>query len=242
MKFLKLLSLCISLCAMQAAAAAEEKSPAEPLLKPYSATYSVGWGRNVLGEGVITLSADGDPDCYRFESRTHPIAPVRWFYGSPRETSLFCVRDGQIRPKRFEYFNDKREKDNFTLDFDWFQRKVKTLYRGELTQRDLPEAAYDRFVIQLAGRLWAQQQQDKAQPEPLELVMIDDDRIATYRFVIAGLEKVETPAGRFEALRVDRVDRKDKSLHSWLAPERDYLPVKIEKIEDGEVTLRMLLK
>jgi hypothetical protein len=221
--------------------AAADAAPVTPLTA-YVAVYSVAWGGNTLGEGSISLAPQMDKGCYRYESQTRPIAPVRWFYGAPRETSLFCIRDGELRVQRFEYFNDKRKKDNFTLDFDWNTNQVRMLKGGELSQRALPGLAYDRFAMQQAVRLWAVAQVGKQDVPPADFVMVEDDRIVTYRFAIAGTETVETPAGRFEALRVERVDSPHKTMRSWLAPSRDYLPVKIERIEDGEVKLRMLLK
>lgn len=226
---------------LSAIANAQEAAP-QPALTPYVAIYSVGWGANTLGEGSISLAPIMDKDCYRFESQTKPVSFVRWFYGSPRETSIFCLRDGVIRAQHFEYVNDKREKDNFTLDFDWKANKVKTLKKGELTQRELADVAYDRFVLQQALRLWVMAHAADEKPEPADFVMVDDDRIVTYRFAITGREMVETPAGTFDALRVERINDPRKSLRSWLAPARDYIPVKIERIEDGEVKLRMLLK
>ena len=215
---------------------------ATPVLTPYVAVYSVAWGGTALGEATVTLAPQIDKDCYRYESQTRPLAPVRWFYGSPRETSLFCLQDRSVRARHFEYHNDKREKDNFTLDFDRSGRRVKTLKGGELSQRELEVVGYDRFVIQQAVRLWAMAHAGEADPEPVEMLMVDDDRIATYRFAVTGRETVDTPAGRFDTVKVERVDNPNKTLRSWLAPEREYMPVKIERIEDGKVKLRMLLK
>lgn len=215
---------------------------AEPKIGTFSSSYSIAWSGNALGEASITLTALPEADCYRYETQTKPVALVRWLYGSPRETSQFCVREGVIRPSHFEYRNDKREKDNFTLDFDWTTRKLKALKRGVLTERDLPETAYDRFVLQLAVRRWVQLHVGKESPPPTEFHMADDDRIVVYKFMLVGNEVLETPAGKFETVRLERVDNPKKSLRIWLAPSRDYTPVKIEQIEEGEVKLRMLLK
>jgi amino-acid N-acetyltransferase len=44
-----------------------------------------------------------------------------------------------------------------------------------------------------------------ARPE-MDFTMVDDDRIKPYRFAIVGHESVETPAGRFDTVRVERID------------------------------------
>lgn len=214
---------------------------APPSFEPRSDVYDVEWSGMTLGRGTITL-APLERGCFRYASATEPVALVRWTYGSPRETSEFCVEDGRIRPRRFEYQNDRRAKDNYTLDFDWSTRTVKTIKGGNVSLRELPGNSFDRFVMQQAVRLWVIDHQADAEPGPGEFTMVDDDRIKTYRFAITGRERIETPAGSFDTIRVERIDNPEKSSRFWVAPERSFVPVKIEHLEDGKVKLRMVLK
>lgn len=209
-------------------------------LKARSDRYQVQWGSVSLGAGTIKLTPLGN-DCYRYESITEPVALVRWTYGAPRETSEFCLVDGEVRTQRFAYHNEKRSKENFTLDFDWKKRVVRVLRNGDLSLREFEGVVYDRFVIREAARLWARQHAgDKTRAEA-DFTMVEDDRVRTYRFAITGKETVETPAGRFETLLVERIDNPRKSYRYWLAPAREYLPVKIEHLKDGKAELRMQL-
>jgi len=209
--------------------------------EPRSDRYEVSWGSVGLGEGTISLSPL-ESGCYRYESVTEPLAIVRWTYGSPREISEFCVVGDRIVPKHFAYSNDKRSKDSFTLDFDWSAHKVKTIKGGEVKLRELPDNAYDRFVMQLVVKQWLLRNLGVAKPAPIELQMVDHRRIKTYRFALTGRERVQTPAGSFDTLLVERVNVADTSMRFWVAPERGYIPVKVQRIEDGEVKLQMLLK
>lgn len=205
-----------------------------------SDSYDIEWSGIALGVAQISLTgADG---CWRYESQTRPMALVRWTYGAPRETSTFCVEDGRIRARHFEYVNDKREKDNFTLDFDWDKRQVKTIKGGNVQMRELPGEAYDRFLLQQAVRQWVMRNDKDEKPEPVEFTMVDDDRMKTYRLAITGREKVKTAAGSFDTIRVERIDNPEKSSRFWVAPARAYVPVKIEHLEKGEVKLRMSLR
>lgn len=217
-------------------------APAAGIFEARSDAYDIEWNGITLGEGRISLVETGD-GCYRYESTTEPMALVRWTYGKPHEISEFCVDDaGRIRPRHFEYVNDKREKDSYSLDFDWEARQVKTIKAGNVSMRELPEQAYDRFVLQQAVRQWVVKNEGKAQPEPVEFTMIDDDRIKTYRFAIVGRETVKTRGGKYETIRVERVDNPEKSSRFWVAPSRGYVPVRIEHIENGEVKLRMSVR
>jgi hypothetical protein len=211
------------------------------LLKTGGMNFDVDWNGIPLGDATIALAAADGKDCYRYESETRPVGAVRWLYGSPHETSLFCVRDGVIRPSHYEYRIDKRPQDGFSLDFDWAARKVRTVKDGRVTVRDLPEIAYDRFGLQQAIRLWVMQQADTTRRSEAEFVSVDDKDINHYRFAILGHEKVETPVGIIDAIRVDRIDSQTRSTHSWVAPSRDYHVIKVESLNRGDVELKMLV-
>jgi hypothetical protein len=204
-------------------------------------SYDVTWHGMNMGRGTIAL-VPLDHHCYRLRSTTRPMALVRWLYGAPGETSEFCRIDGRIEPRRFEYQIDGREQDDFTLDFDWPKRTVKTIKGGEVRVRDLPGPAYDRFVLHIVIRQWVMEHAgDEARVER-EFLMVDDKQIRPYRFAISGRETIDTPAGRFATVRVERTDNPDKSSRFWVAPDRAFIPVRIEQIEKGKQTVLMELR
>jgi hypothetical protein len=211
---------------------------AEPKLPELNMKYAVTWRGMGLGSAVITLKPQGEAGCYRYESQSEPAGLVRMFYGKPRETSDFCLRGGKVVPQRFEFHNPKSADDSYTLEFG--AGKVRG---GDKTERDIPADAQDRFGIQQAVRLWVLEHL-KSEPgaETVEFAMVDNRRIRRYRFAITGRETIEVPAGRFETVLVQRVDDKKKTTKFWLAPERDYMPVRVEQVKQGTVELRMVLK
>lgn len=232
---LSTLLLATSLTAAGAAAAAAQ----DALPTARSDRYTVEWGSVSLGEGVITVTPKGN-GCFEYLSTTDPIAVVRWTYGKPTETSEFCVRDGKVQAQRFAYRNDKRSKDSFSLDFDWQSRRAKLIHGGDVTEIKLEDGTTDRFSIREAVRLWVIGVGGKTGAEQ-DFSFIDDDDLRHYRFAIKGTETVKTAAGSFETIRVERIDNPKKSYRYWLAPTRDYAPVKIEHINKGKVELRMSL-
>lgn len=201
--------------------------------------YSVEWGSVTLGTGVISLKAVGD-DCFEYQSTTEPIALVRWTYGAPMEFSQFCVHDDQVYPSHFKYSNDRRSSDNFTLDFDPKTQRVKMIQGGDVTEIRVPDPVYDRFSIQEAVRLWAAHNAGRTGQER-DFAFLDENKLRTYRFRIQRRESVQTPAGTFDTVLVERIDNPKKSYRYWLAPSREYIPVKIEHINKGKTELRMAL-
>jgi hypothetical protein len=207
---------------------------AEPVLPELQLRYAASWGGTSLGQIVITLKPQGGPDCYRYESVSDPVGIVRWFYGKPREVSEFCISGGKVVPKRFEFVH----RDGFTLEFDTAAGKVRDA-KGR--SRDIPPGAQDRFGLQQAVRLWAMANAS-TKDASAEFPMVDEDRARTYRFAITARETIQIPAGTFDTLRVERVDNKRRISRYWIAPERDWMPVKVETGKDGKVQLRMELK
>jgi len=206
---------------------------AEPKLPELKVAYAISWNGMSLGNASITLKPGDRPDCYRYESVSDPVGIVKMFYGQPRETSEFCVRGGRVVPKRFSYDN---RGDSFTLTFE--PGRVRD---GKGGVREIPANAQDRFGIQQAVRLWVVARAFKKDPGTVDFTMVDDERIKTYRFAITAYEDIETPAGRFETVLVQRVDNPRRSSKFWLAPSRDFMPVKVEQHKDGDSDLRMVL-
>jgi hypothetical protein len=218
-------------CALGATSAAA----AEPKLPELKLRYAAAWNKMNLGEIVVTLQPDEQPDCYRYQSDATPVGMVRWVYGKPREVSRFCVSGGKVVPKHFSY----EARDGFTLEFDVAAGKVKDS-RGQV--RDLPANAQDRFGLQQAMRLWLITNQSNPDPGPVEFAMVDDDRVRVYKFAITARERIEIPAGAFDTIRVERIDNKKRISRFWIAPSRDWMPVKVESGKNGKVQLRMELK
>lgn len=202
--------------------------------------YRVEWGNIALGEGKISLKPKGD-GCFDYRSTTDPIALVRWTYGAPEERSQFCLRDGQVEARHFEYRNGKSSADNFSIDFDPAAAHAKIHRDGTIRVVDLGRpGVVDRFTVREAVRAWVISENGRIGAEQ-DFYFVDDEKLRRYRFAIRLRETVKTEAGSFETLRVERIDNPKKVYRYWVAPSRAYVPVKIEHINKGKVELRMSL-
>ena len=211
----------------------------EPKLPELSLTYRVTWNGIGLGDASITLKPEGGANCYRYESQTHPVGLVRMFYGKPHEVSNFCVSDGKVVPKRFEYVRSRS--DSFSLEFDAASGKVRD---GNGAEREIPPNAQDRFGMHQAVRLWVLSRLKEKDPgaEQFKVAQVDDKRVREYTMAITGRESIEIDAGRFDCILVQRVDDPSKSSKFWIAPARDYMPVMVEQLRGGKADLRMELR
>ncbi len=231
-------SALFALISLGLAIAAPQLQAADAVLKPSLLTYDVAWGGTSLGEGTLSLTPEG-AQCFQYQLKTRPVGVVRWLYGSPSETSDFCVVGGVVQPSKHQFSNPKREKDGFTLQFDFKRGQVTG---GRTSPLAIPPGTVDRLSIHQAARLWVMQNHRAKSPGLFKINVADHKRVKAYTFAITGRGSVETVQGKFDAIRFERVDDAKTTLRFWLAPEKDFMPVKVEHIEDGETKLRMSLK
>lgn len=208
-------------------------------LAPPRADYVLERGRMTLGSAQFTLAPIEGAECYRYEYRATPQGLARLFIGEVRETSEFCMEDGALRSRGFVYARADKPEEDFSLSFDWARGVARSSRGPELA---LTAESIDRLALQLAVQRWVAARKGEPGAEEFAITKVEDDRAKTYRFVIRARETVQVPAGRFETVRVERVDDASRSTRSWLAPALGYQPVKLEQLKDGEVQVRMLLK
>lgn len=207
-------------------------------LTPTQLSYDVAWTGIPLGSGTLTLTTEGK-DCYRYELATQPVGFVSLLYGAPKEVSQFCVKDGAVVPSAMSFNNPKRSKDGFALTFDFVKGEVLGGRNGPLK---IERGTLDRLSVQQAARLWVKTHVNDAKPGTLVTPVADHKRVKTYTFAIKGRSQIETAAGTFEAVQFERIDDPNTTLRFWLAPELDYMPVKMQNIEDGEDKVSLTLR
>ena len=209
-----------------------------PILPAMDYRYAVSWGGMDVGQMQVSLKPGDQKDCYRYEAISHPSALAAMLYGSPNETSLFCVKDGAIRSQHFESVLPSDDQQSYKLDFDWDRHSVAS---SKGPARDIPADAIDSFALQQAVRLWVVAHVHDASPPIAEFTMVDRKNLTHYQFRLAGQEPVQTPAGQFQAVRLERIDNPQKVGRFWLAPTKNYMPVVIETKNGGKPTVRMEL-
>jgi len=218
-----------------APAASAEESAALPAIE---VRYAVSWGGLGVGKIDVSLKPDGTAGCYLYTTTSHPTALARSLYGAPNESSQFCVAQGRVRSKHFNSVLPGDDKQSYMLNFDWDKNSVTD--ENGLT-RSIPANAVDSFALQQAVRLWVAAHAKDENPPVAEFDMVDRKNLTHYQFKLSGHETVQTPAGTFDALKMERIDNPNKEGHFWLAAERDYMPVKITTRNGNKPSVVMVL-
>jgi len=232
-----MLRACVT--ALLAAGMSANAIAADVPLTEFEVVYAVTWSGLPVGDARVSLKADAVSGCYVYSTTTKPVGFVKALYGSPNQSSHFCVKDGRVRSQQFESVLEGDDKQSYTLSFDYAKHAV-TDENGQT--RDIPDEAVDSFSLQQAVRLWATAHAKDEHPPIGEFTMVDRKNFTHYQFRFAGHETVSTPAGSFDAIKIERIDTPDKIGLFWVAPARDYLPVKITTRNGGKPPVELGLK
>ena len=147
------------------------------------------------------------------------------------EQAIFKIQNNQIEPLTYKFDNDLNSKKNSKLSFNW-GNSTATDAKTKLTVTISPETL-DVLSFQLQLRLDLLHSGDKFTAKTY--TVIDKKRLKEYTVTPVGEEVLTTPAGVFTTIKLEqrRVGKSDFT-HIWVAKNRDYFLVKIERIEDKQ--------
>lgn len=205
-------------------------APANPAPMPdFSAQYSAYRAGFRVIRSHVTLRRQGDH--YVYTSFSEPVGLVSLFiHETITERSVWTYHGGGIRPLSYRYQLKGHKHKEVHLVFDWHQHRVTNTVPDHTWSLTIPDGTLDKFSVELAVEL------DLAHsPTELTYPIADDGKLKHYRFRVLGRERVQTPAGSFEAIKLIRERSNDKrKTYIWCAPALHYLLVHMEHIEpDG---------
>jgi hypothetical protein len=199
----------------------------------YQAVYDVSYG-SFSGTGTFGVSAERDNE-YVFASSIKIKGLVaRTLLGKDPalEGSRFRLVGDGISPQRFWYEDGTRKgESNFTIDFDADGGAIRIA--GTEVAKTLPfqDGLLDRGSLQVALM------RDLAActaPGPYRYV--DDDGITSYTYEQLENRPAETGIGTLDTVRFEQQHAgSGRSTILWLAPDYAFVPVRIERFDDGEL-------
>jgi hypothetical protein len=146
--------------------------------------------------------------------------------GKAKRTSTGMLEADGPRPT--EYMDERSGRDTQRVSFDWKANTITRRYKGNTSTEPVPRNTQDRLSFLLALAFASRSS------EPFSFHVADGRGMSHHTYSAAGRERIATPAGEFEALKVTRRNGEGDSSEFWLAAERGYLPVRIVVVEkDG---------
>lgn len=175
---------------------------------------------------------------------THELTPtdsghkLRFFadsvLASIEENSQFdWPQPGLLRPLEYRYERRGLGRDRTAkLDFDWDKGKVTNNVQDKPWKMAIEPGVLDKlsFQIQLQRDLIA------GKHEGLSYDIADGGKIKHYKFEIVGEEVLDTPLGKVDTVKVKRSRKDDDRItYAWMAPKYQYLLVRMQQEEGGDV-------
>ncbi|MFN2643551.1 MAG: DUF3108 domain-containing protein [Burkholderiales bacterium] len=209
---------CCLLAAINAAAAA-----ASP---PASLEIEFEFTRNGSAVARVTERLERSGDEYQL-TETWKGRGLYALLGVGRRVSRGTFTPTALRPR--EFFDERSGRDTARAWFDWKAQQVTMQYKGERKTEPMFPDTQDRLSFLAALSLLP------GKGDSASYHIVDGKGLSHHRYRIVGRERLKTPAGDFDTVKVQRLsDNNKESAHLWLAAELSYLPVRLLVIEsDG---------
>ena len=206
-------------------------------LKPFTAEYDLSRGMLVFAKVQVSLTLL-PPNRYRYEARTQPTGLYHLIRNDEiTEISKGVVKSGRVTPLHYHYHHKKTDSDHqMDLEFNWQALNVVNRTPDSRWIMKIDPGTQDKFGHQLTLMLaLAGGERD------IRLKVADGGKTKHYRFEFQAEELIHTPEGSYQALKMVRTKDGKPSLASlWLAPEINYLPVRMERKEkDGPFVMKL---
>lgn len=200
-------------------------------LKPYRATYSIvrdGMAAEVTRE--LRHSA---------ENEWTLNDSARILFARFSETARVTLDDLQVIPKSYRYEQSPGNSKDQTIHYDWKNLRAHIEVDSGTRQAELKVPTYDKLSYQmqlrldlLAGQL----------PTSKTYDLVDRGRHKQYRVERVGEQTITAGKRQIHTVKLRQTTAgKDRETFVWVAPDLDYLIVRMERNEDDE-QIEMQLK
>ena len=146
--------------------------------------------------------------------------------GTARRMSQGSLADGALRPR--EFFDERSGRDTARAWFDWKAQTLTMQYQGNKASEPLPPNAQDRLSFLFALSLLP------GKADSVSYSVADGKGLSRHVYKVVARERLSTPVGEFNTVKVARQGDGRESAELWLAAERGYVPVRLLAVEkDG---------
>jgi hypothetical protein len=131
-------------------------------------------------------------------------------------------------PRPTAYTDERSGRDTQRVSFDWKANTITRRYKGKTSTEAVPADTQDRLSFLFKLMFVAQEARSAS------FHVADGRGMSHHTYHAGGRERIGTPAGEFDAVKVTRTNGSGDKAEIWFAADRHYLPVRIVVMEkDG---------
>ena len=199
-------------------------------MSPFQAKYQFAYNGKNLGTATRTLSKNGNNWSYVFSAKAGVMA-------SASETSRFTLNGNTINSNSFSRTSKILVHSNtLNINFNPSSKVINTKKDDKARSFAWKAGALDELNAELQVR-----EDLKNGGLKSSYLIADAKSLDTRHFVKQGTERVTTPYGTFDTVKVVlKHDKADKNSVFWLAPKLDYAPIKMTH-QDGKTSYSLMM-
>jgi hypothetical protein len=167
---------------------------------------------------------------YHVVSESNPAGLLALFIRTRvRVVSSGAVTPAGLRPEQFEYGRLDDASKNVSATFDWPAQQLRMTFDGRNESAPISTGAQDRLSVMYQFMFLPL---DKLRDLDFQMTS-NGKKIENYHYQVAGNEQLDTPLGKLNTLHlVKRREAGENGTEIWLAPERNFFPVKLLILEN----------
>ena len=218
--------------------AAEVAAPVEPEQPPLNALparldlrYRLSYG---IASGQQTLVWVSEGDRYTLTSVAAATGVAGMFYrGQFAQTSRGRITPRGLQPQEFW---DQRGKKRSRATFDAGQGQIVLVPdQGAPRQLSFQGEVQDALSLFFQFALTA----PPSGEQQLVYTVFNGKKLSNYRYAVLGEVQLDTRLGALRTLHLKRADVGDGRFEVWLAIDRYYLPVRMQRSDEGDSVMQL---
>jgi hypothetical protein len=214
-------------------ATAAHAAPPRPFVTSYDASYE-----GISADAERSLVHDAATDQYILSSTVELT-----LFGSSLtridERSDFLWVDEKPLPQHYQFIQSGFGARTRSVDFDHAKMAAHFSVNENEGTLTLDGPAFD----DLSGYLVAKEQLAQGKKE-VRFNVVDKGEIREHHYKVVDNQTLTTPIGRIEAVHIERVRGEDSARKTdiWLAPDHDYLLLKLVQTEPDGSTIELSIR
>ena len=192
------------------------------------ATYDVY--RDGLHIVVTQESFEQNGGKYHIVSESDPVGVLALFVRTRvKVLSSGAITPAGLRPEQFEYARLDDPGKSVSATFDWNAALLRMSFDGRHETAPISAGAQDGLSVMYQFMFLAA---DNLRDLVFQMTR-NGRKIENYHYQLAGSEQLDTQLGRLNTLHlVKKREANDNGVEIWLAPERNFFPVKLLILEN----------
>jgi len=203
-------------------------------LRPFEASYNWIWHGMSVASTDLKLEKTGDT--WTYTSKSEPRGIGRLLSQRPRTVSVLRVTPNGLEPLSYKGDDGtSSDKRSVNVKYDWDQHRVTGVY--EQTPVDLPltPGVQDDSSVQVAMMV-----ELLAGRTPERFSLLDKNSVRDYLYKREGEATLQTPLGAVATVIYSSQRKNSPRVNRyWCAPERGYIPMRVEQKRGDEVEWAM---